>query len=78
MSDSEWLDGILWSCRILAAAHLQLSANDELLEADRIERWNAPWARNLRRKAAKKISRARCLAANIYDGQVLDENGIVC
>ncbi len=61
----------LWmSFRFLAACDLQLSASQDFLEADRIEVFNPPWARFLRRKAHKKREKARKLAPNAYDGEV--------
>jgi hypothetical protein len=50
---------------------LQLSANEDYLEADRIENFNPPWARFLRRRADRKRAKARKLAPNVYDGEVV-------
>jgi hypothetical protein len=60
----------------LVACELQLQANKDFLEANRIESFNEPWARFLRRKANRYRNKARKLAPNVYDGQVVDENGV--
>ncbi len=49
---------------IFGTAELNIKANELLHEADRIERRNPPWARNLRRKALRLREKAFKLAGD--------------
>lgn len=68
MTNAEYAAGLAHAVFFLIACDLQLSANEDLLEADRVEGWNAPWARFLRRRAGKKRYKARYLAPGAYEG----------
>ncbi len=54
------------SLLFLAGAELQLQASADLVEAERVQHWNEPWSRFLRRRAAKKINQANLLAPGGY------------
>ena len=63
MSEHDLTPGVLWDClAFFLTAELNLEANRLLLAAERCEGYNPPWARNLRRKAARLRARAWRLA----------------
>lgn len=51
---------LLWWC----ATQLLIERDALLLEANRVESWNAPWARNRRRRAARLLELARGLCGD--------------
>ncbi len=46
------------------SAEFVLEAGKLQAEADRVRRWNEPWARNLERKAGKMMAKARVWAGD--------------
>ena len=64
MTDSDFVSGLIDSCFYIAAAELIIRRDALLAEANRVESWNAPWARNRRREAAKLFDRAKALCGD--------------
>jgi hypothetical protein len=61
---TEQMEVLGMSLFFLAAAELIIRAEELYLEAEKVESWNAPWARNRRRKADKLMAQARDLVGD--------------
>lgn len=53
------MDDLVASLLFLTSAELIIEADKLLLEANRVEQRNPPWARNRRRRADKLMAKAR-------------------